>query len=193
MGFDNDILARLMPSGRRPPHQFSILTEDFEGEIEVESGAPAGVADVFTSRRPDQIVGEGAQAGDDVGVLADAGGVFGEGGVAHVVAAIFNAPMRANPFVPAFGWLVGGRGYPVDDLVGMRQSPVAGLRLKTVRFNRSTVLISGSQGVWRNHALAGKTVNSRVSQRLRPADLLVSEPIGFRAEAPSSSLRRRLG
>ena len=73
------------------------------------------------------------------------------------------------------------------------QSPVAGLRLYTVRSRRSTVLISGSQCVWRNHALAGNTVNSRVSQRLRPTDLLASEPLGFRAAAPSSSLRRRLG
>src|SRR4051812_38309170 len=81
--------------------QFSILAEYSEGEIEVQSGAPAGVADVFTSRRPDQIVGEGAQAGDDVGVVADAGGVLGEGGVAHVVTAVLNAPMGANPFVPS--------------------------------------------------------------------------------------------
>src|SRR5450631_4462399 len=73
------------------------------------------------------------------------------------------------------------------------QSPVAGLRLKTVRFRRSTVLISGSQAVWRNQALAGNTVKSRVSQRLRPADLVVSEPIGFRQAVPSSSLRRRFG
>ena len=51
------------------------------------------------------------------------------------------------------------------------QSPVAGSRLQTVRSKRSTVLISFSHGVWRNHALAGNTVNSRVSQRLRPLDL----------------------
>ena len=32
-----------------------------------------------------------------------------------------------------------------------------------------------------------------VSQRLRPLDLVVCEPIGLRADAPSSSLRRKLG
>src|SRR5271167_645132 len=73
------------------------------------------------------------------------------------------------------------------------QSPVAGLRLQTVRSKRSTVLIRFSQGVWRNHALAGNTVNSRVSQRLRPAFSLLCEPVGFRPAVPSSSLRRRLG
>src|ERR1022692_339002 len=56
------------------------------------------------------------------------------------------------------------------------QSPVAGLRLQTVRSKRSTVLISFSQGVWRNHALAGNTVNSRVSQRLRPAVSVLGGP-----------------
>src|SRR5208283_2239354 len=57
------------------------------------------------------------------------------------------------------------------------QSPVAGLRLQTVRSKRSTVLIRFSQGVWRNQALAGNTVNSRVSQRLRPAVSLLPEAI----------------
>src|SRR5208283_5468477 len=69
---------------------------DFEHEIDVESGSPAGVSDVVTSRSPDQIIGEGAQARDDSGVLANAGGVVGKGGVAHIVTAILNAPMGAN-------------------------------------------------------------------------------------------------
>src|SRR5271157_6117852 len=72
-------------------------------------------------------------------------------------------------------------------------SPVAGLRLQTVRSNRSTVLISLSQGVLRNQALAGNTVNSRVSQRLRPAVSVLADPLGLRAAAPSASLRRKLG
>src|SRR6202451_2629262 len=42
------------------------------------------------------------------------------------------------------------------------QSPVAGARLQTVRSNRSTVLISFSQGVSRNQALAGRGVGGRV-------------------------------
>src|SRR5208283_429068 len=89
---------------------------DFEHEIDVESGSPAGVSDVVTSRSPDQIAGEGAQARDDVGVLANAGGVLGKGGVAHVVTAILNAPMRANALVPALGRLVGSGRNPEDDL-----------------------------------------------------------------------------
>jgi len=65
--------------------------------------------------------------------------------------------------------------------------------LQTERSKRSTVLISFSDGVWRNHALAGKTVNSRVSQRFRPEVLLLADPLGLRLAARSSSLRRRLG
>lgn len=74
----------------------------------------------MTSRSPDQIVGEGAQARDDIGVLANAGSVLGKGGVAHVVTAILNAPMRANPFVPALGRLVRSGGDPEDDLGRLR-------------------------------------------------------------------------
>src|SRR6202167_2177020 len=73
------------------------------------------------------------------------------------------------------------------------QSPVAGARLQTVRSNRSTVLISFAQGVSRNQALAGNTVNSRVSQRLRPAVSVLADPLGLRPATPSSSRRRKLG
>ena len=41
-----------------------------------------------------------------------------------------------------------------------------------------------SHGEPRNQALAGNTVNSRVSQRLRPAVLPLSEPVGFRPAVP---------
>src|SRR4051794_24245955 len=71
--------------------------------------------------------------------------------------------------------------------------PVFGSRLQTVRSSRSTVLISFSHGVWRNHALAGNTVSSRVSQRLRPLALLVARPLGLRPTAPSSSFLRKVG
>ena len=63
------------------------------------------------------------------GVVADAGGVLGEGGVAHVVASVLNAPMRANPFVPARGRLVDGRGYPVDDFVRKGAKACGGVAL----------------------------------------------------------------
>jgi len=49
------------------------------------------------------------------------------------------------------------------------------------------------QGEPRNHALAGNTVNSRVSQRLRPEFALLADPLGLRPADPSSSLRRKLG
>src|SRR5208282_1954449 len=77
--------------------------------------------------------------------------------------------------------------------VVVAHSPVFGSRLHTVRSSRSTVLISFSHGVRRSHALAGNTVNSRVSQRLRPFALLVARPLGLRPMAPSSSLRRKVG
>ena len=71
--------------------------------------------------------------------------------------------------------------------------PVFGSRSQIVRSSRSTVLISFFQGVPRNHALTGNTVNSRVSQRLRPLALL-AQPLGLRPlVALSSSLRRRVG
>ena len=50
-----------------------------------------------------------------------------------------------------------------------------------------------SQGVSRTQALAGNTVNSRVSQRLRPAVSVLADPLGLRPATPSSSRRRKLG
>ena len=47
---------------------------------------------VVAAAGPDDVVGEGTQAGGDVGVLSDAGGVFGEGDVAHVMAAVVSRP-----------------------------------------------------------------------------------------------------
>src|ERR1019366_7863251 len=78
---------------------FSEKAGHFEHEVEIEGGAPTGVADIIASLRPDEVVGEGSQASDDVGGFADARGTFGEGGVAHVVAAILNSPVIADPFV----------------------------------------------------------------------------------------------
>src|SRR5208283_1416675 len=73
------------------------------------------------------------------------------------------------------------------------QSPVLGSRLQTVRSRRSTVLIRFSHGVPRNHALAGNTFNSLVSQRFLPLLRLTAEPLGFLSAVPRSRLRRRLG
>src|SRR5208282_3545418 len=145
--------------------QFSSDAGHFEDVVDIQGGAPAGVADILASRNPDRVVGERAQAGDDVGVLANARSVLGESGVAHVVAAVLDAPVTPDPFVPALGRLAGSRGSEETQKTVSSvcaQSPVAGLRLQTVRSKRSTVLIRFSQGVWRNHALAGNTVNSRV-------------------------------
>jgi len=109
------------------------------------------------------------------------------------VTAILDAPMRANPFVPALRRLVEGRRDPEGDLGGLRAKSGCGSRLQTVRSKRSTVLISFSQGVSRNQALAGNTVNSRISQRLRPAVSVLADPLGLRPAVPSSSLRRKPG
>src|SRR5271166_1575017 len=89
----------------------------FEDEGDIQGGAPAGVADILASGRPDCVVGERAQAGDDVGVLADAGSVLGEGGVAHVLTAVLDAPVTPDPLVPALRRLAGSRGNPEDGLV----------------------------------------------------------------------------
>ncbi len=63
----------------------------------------------------DHVVGEGTQAGDDVGIDADAGSVFGEGDVADVVAAVFDAPVAAYPLAPLFGGATVSRGHPEDN------------------------------------------------------------------------------
>jgi hypothetical protein len=68
--------------------RFSIQFRDLEELVDVEAGAPSGVFDVFVPSGAKQIVGEGAQSRDDVGVLADARRVLGEGCVAHVMAAL---------------------------------------------------------------------------------------------------------
>ncbi len=52
--------------------QFSIQSRHVEYEIEVERCAPSGVFDVIASCGPEQVVSEGAQAGGDVRVLANA-------------------------------------------------------------------------------------------------------------------------
>src|ERR1035438_9782761 len=69
---------------------------------------------------------------------------------------------RIHSFQRSGVWLEADETQKTTSVV-CAQSPVAGLRLQTVRSKRSTVLIRFSQGVWRNHALAGNTVNSRVS------------------------------
>ena len=57
------------------------------------------------------------------------GSVLGKGGVAHIVTAILNAPMRANRFVPALGRLVGSRGNPEDGLVCLLAKSGLGIAL----------------------------------------------------------------
>jgi len=52
--------------------QFSIQSRHGKDKIEIERGAPPGVFDIVASGGPEQIVGEGAQAGGDVRVLANA-------------------------------------------------------------------------------------------------------------------------
>src|SRR5208283_4075584 len=81
-----------------------------------DRGAPSGVFDVVAAAGAQQIICEGAQAGDDVGVLADARRVLGESNIAQLVATVFDAPMASDPFVPAFRRRTGGRGHPEDDL-----------------------------------------------------------------------------
>jgi len=165
----------------------------FEDLIDVERGAPSRVLHVGVTLGAQQVVCEGAQARRDVGVLADARGVLGEGYVAHVMAAVLDAPVSADPRVPAF------RGRPEAEETQKTvsqvclRSPVAGSRRQIVRSSRSTVLISFSHGVSRNHALAGNMVSSLVSQRLRPLFSLFARPLGLRPADPSSILRRKPG
>src|SRR5271157_5703002 len=89
---------------------FSFHMEHLEDFFDIQGGAPASVADILASRDPDRVVGERAQAGDDVGVLANARSVLGESCVAHVVAAVLDPPVTPDPFVPALGRLAESRG-----------------------------------------------------------------------------------
>ncbi|MGA9825215.1 MAG: Arm DNA-binding domain-containing protein [Methylocystis sp.] len=73
------------------------------------------------------------------------------------------------------------------------QSPVTGLRRRIARSRRGTVLMSVSQGVRENHALASKTFSSRVSKRLRAFVSLFAQPRGLRPADPSASFRRAPG
>ena len=168
--------------------QFSIQSRDFEDVVDVEGGAPSGVFDVGVLSGAEQIVGEGAQARCNVGVLSDARRVLGEGHVAHVMAAVLDAPVSADPRVPMLRRRPAAEETQKTISLVCLQSPVAGSRRQTVRSSRSTVLISSSHGVWRNHALAGNTVSSRVSQRLRPAAWLFAKPLGLRPVDPEFEL-----
>jgi hypothetical protein len=71
----------------------------FGDAIDVESGPSLGISDVVASCGPDRIVSGGAPARDDVGVLADAGSVRGDGAFAHAATAVLSAPKRAHPCV----------------------------------------------------------------------------------------------
>jgi len=91
----------------------------FEDLIDVERGAPSRVLHVGVTLGAQQVVCEGAQARRDVGVLADARGVLGEGYVAHVMAAVLDAPVSADPRVPAFRGRSRGRRNPEDGLASL--------------------------------------------------------------------------
>src|SRR3954465_2008493 len=76
---------------------------------------------------------------------------------------------------------------------GRLSRPVAGLRVQTVRSRRNTVFNKLCHGVPRNHALAGNTFSSRISQRFRPTVRFSASSIGRRHCEPSSRRRRNLG
>ena len=98
------------------------------------------------------------------------------------MAAVLDPPMGAvstRSSAAAFG--LKPRKSEEDDLGRLRaKSSRRGALADRSRSNRSTVLISFSQGVSRNQALAGNTVNSRVSQRLRPVVSVLADPLGLR-------------
>lgn len=60
------------PGVRYRSIQFLCQSWHSEDEVEVESGAPAGVLDVVAASGPEQVVCERPQTGGDVWVLANA-------------------------------------------------------------------------------------------------------------------------
>ena len=92
--------------------------------------APSGVFDVFVRPGAKQIVCEGAQARGNVGVLADARRVLGEGCVAHVMAAVLDAPVPADPRVPLLWRKSRRRGDPEDGLATARPKSGRGIAPK---------------------------------------------------------------
>lgn len=77
-----------------------------EDEIEVEGGAPAG---------------------GDVGVLANARGVLGEGGIAHLMAGVLDTQVAAYPFVPLIGRRAAKRRHPEDRFGRLVAKPILGV------------------------------------------------------------------
>src|SRR5208282_3288942 len=61
---------------------------------------------------------------------SNAGGVFSEGDVAHVVAAVLDAPMAAYPFVPSFRRDARGGRHPEDNLGGLVAETGLGIALE---------------------------------------------------------------
>ena len=109
------------------------------------------------------------------------------------MAAVLDSPMGADPFVPALRHLVEAEEIQKTTSVVCAQSPVAGARLQTVRSNRSTVLISSSQGVSRNQALAGNTVKFAGLPAIAARGLGLGRPARLAARYAQFKPRRKLG
>jgi hypothetical protein len=97
----------------------------------------SGILDIVDTVGSEDVAGEGAQPGEDTGILANAGGVLVEGGV--VMGTVFDPPVSAD----GCGRIVGAQPYVADivgdDVVGHR--PVAALRSRRSRVTWTTAAI----------------------------------------------------
>ena len=131
-------------------------------------GAPSGVFDVVAAAGAQQIVCEGAHPRDDVGILSDARSVLGESNIAHIMAAVLDAPMASDPVVPSFRRRAQGRGNPKDDLGRLLAKARGGIAPADCPFQPQHGFDQRLPRRMAKPRFGGKTVSSRVSQRLRP-------------------------
>jgi len=74
-----------------------------------ESISIASVAHILDVVGPQQVTGEAPYSGHDAGVLAHPAGIFGHGGVADLVEAVFFVPMATDCRGGQFGRGLEGR------------------------------------------------------------------------------------
>ena len=158
----------------------------FEDEVEIEGGAPAS-SDVGAASGADKAVSEGSQASGESGFLRMRKRPR-QRRCRALVATVLDPRTGADhrSSAAAFGLKPRKSRRRPRSFARKVQSPGA---LAARRSNRSTVLISFSQGVSRSQALAGNTVNAGLPA-IGPAVSVLADPLGLRPATPSSSRRR---
>src|SRR3954466_1257364 len=85
-------------AGPPPPQGCAVLPRQAIGEeaIEAEGIGAEGLTHVADAVGAQDVEREGAQAGEDTGLVPDAAGVLAQGAVAHVVVAVLGPPVSTH-------------------------------------------------------------------------------------------------